>query len=56
MSADRPEVLDRLAMGSRCTRCGAHPDEPCRTRRTGQATAPHQERVDRAVRQWQTAR
>lgn len=43
--------LDRLALGSRCRRCGAWADEPCRTA-SGRETAPHAARVDRAVAQF----
>ncbi|MFC5118899.1 hypothetical protein ACFPN7_33600 [Amycolatopsis halotolerans] len=49
----RDAALDRLALGSRCHRCGAGTDEPCRTPK-GNPTVPHQRRIDRAVRQYQS--
>jgi hypothetical protein len=57
----RSEALDQLAYGSSCPRCGADPDESCRTpygRRGGgrNPTLPHGSRIDRAVRQYQAAR
>lgn len=52
----RNEALDRLALGSMCPRCHAGADEQCRTRRASRATAPHAERIDRAVAQYQAAR
>lgn len=47
----RNEALDRLALGSRCHRCGAGTDEPCTTP-AGVSTLPHTARVDRAARQY----
>lgn len=55
MNNDRDLLLDRLAIGSNCHRCGATADEPCRTPH-GALTAPHGARIDRAVRQYQAAR
>lgn len=52
----RDARLDRLALGSNCHDCGAHTDEPCRTRRTGRETAPHLTRINRAVAQYQVTR
>ena len=43
------ELLDRLAMGYDCPRCGASTDTPCSTA----SGLPHQARVDRAVARYQ---
>lgn len=51
LTAAQVTALDRLALGSRCHRCGAWADEPCRTA-SGRETAPHAARIDRAVAQF----
>jgi hypothetical protein len=45
---ERDRRLDILATGVKCHACGAQPDEPCRTRRTGRETLPHMARISRA--------
>ena len=46
----RDPRLDCLALGVKCTTCGSSTDEPCTTRRSGNQTAPHSARIDRAVK------
>lgn len=53
MDTARDTYLDRLALGSRCHRCGAWADEPCRTP-SGRETVPHAARIDRAVALFRT--